>query len=105
MLYQTVSSIVTGSLKRIAYENRIRDRKERYELIIENTTHLLFQTLPDGIITFANRRFAEFFGAAPSDLNGRPIKEIAPQDQESVSSLLNRLSDISVAFESEISYY
>ncbi|GEM_PF-842847 len=103
MLYQTVSSIVTGSLKRIAYENRIRDRKERYELIIENTTHLLFQTLPDGTVTFANRRFAEFFGTSPSELNGRPINEFALRDKGSVLSLMNRLSSISGAFESEIS--
>lgn len=103
MLYQTVSSIVTGSLKRIAYENRIRDRKERYELIIENTTHLLFQTLPDGTLTFANRRFAEFFSADPSALNGRLITEIAGRDRGEVSSLMNSISGISSAFEREIS--
>jgi PAS domain S-box-containing protein len=103
MLYQTVSSIVTGSLKRIAYENRIRDRKERYELIIENTAHLLFQTLPDGTITFANRRFAEFFGTTSSELNGRQIKEIALRDQGSVLSLMKSLSGITGTFESEIS--
>jgi len=103
MLYQTVSSIVTGSLKRIAYENRIRDRKERYELIIENTSHLLFQTLPDGTITFANSRFAEFFGTAPSELNGRAIKEIASRDRGSVSSLIKNLRGISGAIENEIS--
>lgn len=103
MLYQTVSSIVTGSLKRIAYENRIRDRKERYELIIENTTHLLFQTLPDGTITFTNRRFAEFFGTIPSELNGRQITSIAESDSETLASLIARLPGASGALESEIS--
>jgi len=102
MLYQTVSSIVTGSLKRIAYENRIRDRKERYELIIENTTHLLFQTLPDGTITFANRRFAEFFGAEPSEINGRQITEVASRNYGTVSHFIKSLTGKYGAFESEI---
>jgi PAS domain S-box-containing protein len=102
MLYQTVSSIVTGSLKRIAYENRIRDRKERYELIIENTTHILFQILPDGTITFANRRFAEFFGTVSSELNGRRITDIASRDHASLSSLINNITGLSGPYESEI---
>lgn len=103
MFYQTVSSIVTGSLKRIAYENMIRDRKERYELIIENTTHLLFQTLPDGTLTFANRRFAGFFGLTPADLNGRQISSVTATEQGFISSLISRLSGASAPVEFETS--
>ena len=103
MFYQTVSSIVTGSLKRIAYENMIRDRKERYELIIENTTHLLFQKLPDGTLTFANRRFAGFFGLTPADLNGRQISSVTATEQGFISSLISRLSGASAPVEFETS--
>ncbi len=104
MFYQTVSSIVTGSLKRIAYENMIRDRKDRYELIIENTTHLLFQTLPDGTLTFANRSFAGFFGLTPADLNGRELSSVTGTEPGFILSLISRLNGASspVDFETSI---
>jgi PAS domain S-box-containing protein len=73
MIYQTVSSIITGSLKRIASENETKLKKDQYELIIENTPHLLFQLIPEGKILFSNKKFSEFLNVNHDDLIGKSI--------------------------------
>jgi PAS domain S-box-containing protein len=73
MIYQTVSGIISGSLKRITQENEVRLKKEQYELIIENTSHLLFQVLQDGEIIFSNQKFLEFLNIKREELINKPV--------------------------------
>ncbi len=73
MIYQTVSSIITGSLKRISSEAENKIKKEQYELIIENTPHILFQLSPDGTIKFSNRKFSEFCKVDHNNMIGESI--------------------------------
>ncbi|HNX23883.1 MAG TPA: PAS domain S-box protein, partial [Spirochaetota bacterium] len=80
MIYQTVSSIITGSLKRVSYESDIRLKKEQFELIIENTPHHLFQLLPDGKIIFSNKKFSEFLNISHKELVGMSIYDILNSD-------------------------
>ncbi|HRU64751.1 MAG TPA: ATP-binding protein [Spirochaetota bacterium] len=73
---QTVSNIVTLSLRRITYESGLREKKELYELFVENTFFFVFQTLPDGTITFANKKFIDFCNGDSSSFLGQNIKDI-----------------------------
>mgnify|MGYP001273113744 CR=1 FL=1 len=81
MIYQTISSIITGLLKRISYESDIKQKKEQYELIIENTPHQLFQLLPGGKIIFANKSFSEFLRMKHDDLTGMSIYDFIDIDE------------------------
>jgi PAS domain S-box-containing protein len=81
MIYQTVSSIITGSLKRISSEIENKIKKEQYELIIENTHHILFQLSPDGTIKFSNRKFSEFLKVKHSDLIDKSIFHFIEHDE------------------------
>jgi len=81
MIYQTVSSIITGSLKRIILENEIRTKKEQYELIIENTPHLLFQLIPEGNITFSNKNFSGFLKINHNEIIGKSIFDFIVDDE------------------------
>ncbi len=92
MIYQTISSIITGSLKRIAHESDIILKKEQYELIIENTTHILFQLLPDGKIIFSNRRFSEFLKVNQDDIIGKSIFDFIDSDE--ITNLKNAIYNL-----------
>ncbi len=81
MIYQTVSSIITGSLKRISSENENKIKKEQYELIIENTPHILFQLLPAGTITFSNKKFPEFLKISHNEIIGKSIYNFIDHDE------------------------
>jgi PAS domain S-box-containing protein len=81
MIYQTVSSIITGSLKRISSETENKLKKEQYELIIENTPHLLFQLSPDGTIKFSNRKFSEYLKVELNDLINKSIFDFIDHDE------------------------
>lgn len=81
MIYQTVSGIITGSLKRISYESDIKQKKEQYELIIENTPHHLFQLLPEGRIIFSNKKFSEFLSINHNELIGMSIYDLVDIDE------------------------
>jgi PAS domain S-box-containing protein len=90
MIYQTVSSIITGSLKRISSESENKIKKEQYELIIENTPHILFQLSPGGIIKFSNRKFSEFLNVEHNKLAGKSIFQFIDHDE--IKPLKNALS-------------
>lgn len=69
----SLSSITNPSYKQTANEKEIRLKKEQYELIIENTPHLLFQLLHDGKITFSNKKFSLFLNTNQNKLIGNFI--------------------------------
>jgi PAS domain S-box-containing protein len=92
MIYQTVSSIITGSLKRISSETENKIKKEQYELIIENTPHILFQLSPDGTIKFSNRKFSEYLKVEHNDLVDKSIFHFI--DNAEIKPLKKALSEL-----------
>ena len=93
IMYQMVSGIITGSMKRISNDVNIKQKKEQFEFIIENTPHLLFQLLSDGTITFSNRRFTEFMNVSQNELVGKSIFDfIEYAEIKHLKNAINKLS-------------
>lgn len=65
----------------------------RYRSIVEDNPDLICRWLPNGNLTYVNRRYCEFFGKTPEELIGKPfLPLIPPEDRESVKANMAGLS-------------
>ena len=63
----------------------LSESEERYRVLVEDMPSLVCRLLPDGALTFANRRFLEYFNQKAEDLMGRNFFQFIPeQDREGV---------------------
>jgi two-component system cell cycle sensor histidine kinase/response regulator CckA len=66
-------------------EKSLRESEERYRTLVEDMPSLVCRFLPDGTLTFANRRYLEYFNKKLQDLSGQNFFQFIPEeDRESV---------------------
>ena len=72
-------------------EAGLLEAEERFHCLVEQSIAGLY-IIQDGVIAYANARFAEIFGyASPQELVGRPSGAlVAPEDRELVASMIRR---------------
>ncbi len=72
--------------ERRAAEQALRDSEQRYRLLVETASSGIVESDREGVISFANRAFAEMMGAPAERLVGRGVWEFEaePADRERV---------------------
>ena len=54
-------------------EQALRDSELRYHAIVEDQTELIRRCTPDGLRTFVNEAYCQYYGVSREDLIGRPV--------------------------------
>jgi PAS domain S-box-containing protein len=74
-------------------EEALRKSEERYRSVVEDQTELICRFLPDGILTFVNEAYCQYFGKKPEELIGHSFMPLIPEeDQETVRKQFTSLS-------------
>jgi len=81
-----VALIGRDTSERRAAEQALRDSERRYRLLVETASSGIVESDREGVITFANRAYAEMMGAPAHKLIGRRVWEFTaePDDRERV---------------------
>jgi PAS domain S-box-containing protein len=79
--------------ERKCVEEVLRKSEARYRSVVEDQTELICRFLPDGILTFVNEAYCQFFSKKPEELIGHSFMPLIPEeDQETVRKQFNSLS-------------
>ncbi len=74
-------------------EQALRKSEARYRSVVEDQTELICRFLPDGILTFVNEAYCQYFGKKPEELIGHRFMPLIPEeDQETVQKQFTSLS-------------
>jgi len=74
-------------------EEALRKSEARYRSVVEDQTELICRFLPDGILTFVNEAYCQYFGKKPEELIGHSfLPRIPEEDQETVRKQFTSLS-------------
>jgi PAS domain S-box-containing protein len=74
-------------------EEALRKSEARYRSVVEDQTELICRFLPDGILTFVNEAYCQYFGKKPEELIGHSFMQLIPEeDQETVRKQFTSLS-------------
>lgn len=90
-----------------AHEIEIRHSAARYQAILEDQTDFIVRYRPDGVRTYVNRAYAEYFGGTPEELVGASfLPFIAPDHRLAVEDKVRRLveREMDVASDEHLSY-
>ena len=88
-----------GIFQEITYQKQIQESllqsETRYKAILETQTELICRWKPDGILTFVNRAFSEYFKQPePTLLDTNLIQLILPEDRDYFLKYLGQLSKL-----------
>lgn len=74
-------------------EEALRESEARYRSVVEDQTELICRFLPDGILTFVNEAYCQYFGKKPEELIGHSFMPLIPEeDRETVRKQFSSLS-------------
>lgn len=59
---------------------RLRESEERFRVILQNTSAVIYLVSPDGRFIHVNRRFEELFGCTNAEVRGRSIVDVLPPE-------------------------
>jgi PAS domain S-box-containing protein len=80
------------AIERSAAEQELRRNEARYRGIVEDQTDFIVRYRPDGVRTFVNKAYAEFFGGKPEDFVGQSfLSLISPEHRDAVVEKISRL--------------
>jgi diguanylate cyclase (GGDEF)-like protein/PAS domain S-box-containing protein len=69
------------------------DEAERYRALVESMPALVCRFRPDGVLTYVNRAYCDYFGKNPDDLVGRDFfRFIPPEDRDMVRGQFESLT-------------
>lgn len=75
---ETALIIVRQITDRLQAEQALRLQEERYRRIVEDMPALICRFRADGVLTYVNQHYCDYFGAAKSELEGRNFFEFIP---------------------------
>jgi PAS domain S-box-containing protein len=91
--YHRVHQTVIGTLDDETAEMRLRRSEARYRGIVEDQTDFIVRYRPDGVRTFVNRPYAEFFGGTPDDYVGKSFFPLVkPEHRAAVEEKVRKLA-------------
>lgn len=61
-------------------EEALRESEEKFRSFVENANDILFSLTPDGITTYVSPRWTELLGHDSTDIVGKPVRHIHPDD-------------------------
>nr|MBI9044627.1 PAS domain S-box protein [Anaerolineaceae bacterium] len=74
-------------------EMQIRKSEERYRSVVQDNPVMICSYLPDGVITFVNQAYTEYYQKPAKDIIGKTILDVIPEyDRERVLSYINGLT-------------
>ncbi len=80
--YHAMMNIFEGTIKRLEEETEHHRREMQYQLLVEQTPHMLWQMLPDGKLLFVNKNFAEYFDVPIHNLKGKNFFTFLTENQK-----------------------
>jgi two-component system cell cycle sensor histidine kinase/response regulator CckA len=79
-------------VERSAAEQELRRSEARYRGIVEDQTDFIVRYRADGVRTFVNNAYADFFGGKPEDFVGKSfLSLVTPEHREAVVEKIRRL--------------
>ena len=71
-------------------EDALRRSEERFRFLVQNQTEFVVSCQPDGILTFVNDSYCQYFGVrAEAAIGGNLVEGFAPKDQETMAALIS----------------
>jgi PAS domain S-box-containing protein len=88
---------ISGALRDVTQRKKAEDEllqsEQRYRAIAEDTPVLVCRFGPDGIITYANEAYCQYFGRTPEQLIGSSFLSLIPQaERETVMAHIRALT-------------
>ncbi len=73
-------TVMIDQTERCKLMEDLRDSQMRYQAIIEDQTELICRFKPDGILTFVNNAYCQYFGKNHKDLLGKTFMPLIPEE-------------------------
>jgi len=105
---ESIGNQLAGAIENARLLENIRQSKERYQSVADDSPGLINRFTPDGTITFVNQESCKFFGKTYQELIGTNIRSVIPEeDRESVTSNVASLTKESpmLVFENKVIKY
>ena len=86
-------------------EKELRESEERYRTVVEDMPAMICRFLPDGILTFVNSAYCDYFDKKNAELIGQNFFQFIPEeDQDKVRNHFNSLNknDPMVTYEHQV---
>lgn len=84
-LLRLMSWIMGNAMEQAETSAALRESEERFRAVVEDLPALVCRFLPDGVLTFVNSTYCEYFNAEREELIGHDFFKFIPEeDQESV---------------------
>ena len=84
-------------------EEALRESEERYRAVVENQTEFIVRWKSDGIRTFVNQAYCDYFGITPKQAIGTDfLTLVAKEDRPAIEEKISRLNSGMVDAETEI---
>jgi PAS domain S-box-containing protein len=101
----TIARQLTHGIEHKKGDEALRESEGRLRAIVEQTTAGMARADLQGRLLYVNERFCKMLGYKPSELLGKPIRELThPQDQNKSGRLFRRLASEAKAYEMEKRY-
>jgi len=84
-LLESIGNQLIGVIENARLLDQVRESEEQYHSVVDDSPGLINRFLPDGTITFVNKRYCGFFGKKSEELIGTNIQStIHEEDRKSV---------------------
>ncbi len=88
---ETLADEVALTLNRIKSYDLLQRSEEYYHNLVDNVNEGICVTTVDSVITFVNKKFAEYFNCISEEMIGRPIYDLVADDEvERIKKLKSR---------------
>ncbi|MEM8947430.1 MAG: PAS domain S-box protein [Planctomycetota bacterium] len=86
-------ALVTDVTKRVEADRKLKQSEELYRNVVEDQTDLISRCTPDGMHTFVNRAYCQYYGKTPDQLMGASIFDaVPPRDRKKIRSSFESLA-------------
>jgi PAS domain S-box-containing protein len=85
-----ILNVLTDVTDRREIKEALFESEEKFRSFVENANDIVFSLTPDGITTYVSPKWTELLGHDTSEIIGKPIRHIHPEDLPRVREFINK---------------